>query len=490
MAQTRTAHTKKRKKKGGKASLILLITLAAVLVIGIVALVIAYFNGKARYEGKFLANTFINGTEVSGKTLDEVKQLLVGETVDDEITVTRRDGTEVRIQYSDFDYRIDADEQLEQLFQKQDPSSWYSGLLGRIDYTVTEGYSFDKEKLRNMLVNADWGSVKNKDAEIVHTDTGYVINEAVQGDELDRAILASYVINGFEKGEKSFTAMDSGCYLKPAVQAEDLKEECEELNKVYQLSITYDFGYTTETLEGEQLFDMITINEDRTITADPDKCMEYVEALAEKYDTYGKDRKFHTTKRGDIVVPQGDDARYGWWIWQDETCDELIEMLESGKTVEKAEPVYFKDGDYTYTGAREARTAEDDIGDSYIEIDLTAQHMWYYEKGKMVYECDVVTGRPTPARRTLPGVYKLWYKARDFRLKGSASDGSTWDTVVSYWNNTTPIGIGIHDASWLSRFGGDVYKYNGSHGCVNVSLAVAKYVYENVPLDTPVIMYD
>lgn len=491
MASQTGTKKRKKKKKNSKASLILLITLSAVLLIAITALVIIYFKGKAKYEGKFGMNTYINNIEVSGKSLEEVKQLFLKQTGSDKLVITRRDGVEVTIPYSDFDFKLDADEQLDQLYRKQDSGSWYAGLLGKISYTVTEGYTFNKDKLRQAIMDADWGSVKNKNAEIVKTDSGYVINEAVQGDELDKAILASYVISGFDNGKTSFSAADSDCYLKPQIQAEDLKSELEELNKVYKLSITYDFDFATETLDGQKLLDMITVNDDKSIKADSDKCMKYVEELAAKYDTYQKSRKFHTTKRGDITVPQGDDGKYGWWIWQEKTCDQLVEMLEKGETVKSVKPIYYEQYGFTYAGLPEDRTADSDIGSTYVEIDISAQHLWVYIKGKMEYECDIISGLDSvPSRRTLPGVYKLWYKARDFRLKDSSPDGSTWDVTVSYWNNISLIGVGIHDATWQPGFGGTRYKTNGSHGCINAPLAAAKYIYENVPLDAPVVIYN
>ena len=50
-------------------------------------------------------------------------------------------------------------------------------------------------------------------------------------------------------------------------------------------------------------------------------------------------------------------------------------------------------------------------------------------------------------------------------------------------------GCGIHDATWRSSFGGDQYLYDGSHGCVGVSLSNAKTIYNNVSVGTHVVVY-
>lgn len=52
------------------------------------------------------------------------------------------------------------------------------------------------------------------------------------------------------------------------------------------------------------------------------------------------------------------------------------------------------------------------------------------------------------------------------------------------------VHIGIHDASWWYFFGGDIYKRNGSHGCVNTPLYLAKRIFENIEEGTPIICYE
>lgn len=483
------AGTKKRKKKK-KANLPLIITLAifGVLVAGVL---IAYFVGRSYYSDRFLPNTFINNVNVSGMTLDEAEKTFRHVEEGGDFTVVRQDGQEVHIPLDSIDYGYDTDERVKEIFDRQSAGAWFMGYAGKADYSFTDSSSYDRDKLKAALSAADWGSVKTQDAEIIKTDSGYEIKDAVQGDDMDYPTLESYLLGKFDQGIFTVAAKDSDCYIKPTVTAADLQEKCDKLNSINALYINYDFDYTTETLTGDELQSLISYDEDTfEIHADRDKCMKYVEKLAKKYDTYDTERKFHATLQGDIIVPRSDDAKYGWWIYQDETCDALVEMLEKGESVESVKPIYYYDYGFTYTGVPEARTAEDDIGDTYCEIDLTAQHFWYYEKGEMKYECDIVSGQTTSmARTTLPGVYKLWNKQTNYRMKATNADGESWDTTCNYWNNVSLCGIGLHDTVRRYAFGGNIYKYNGSHGCINMPLNAAKYVFDNVPLETPVVMY-
>lgn len=278
---------------------------------------------------------------------------------------------------------------------------------------------------------------------------------------------------------------------KPAVSANTSASSETESVAERGITITYDLDYTTETLGGETLEALMTTDENGTKRADEEKCREYIDRLADKYDTCDLPRKFHATLQGDIIVPPSDDAKYGWKTDREKTCAELVDMLNKGETAESVKPVYYDDGyGYVFTGVPSARTAEGDIGDSYVEIDLSAQRLWVYRGGEEVYACDIVSGETTSmTKTTLPGVYKLWYKARNYRMTGSNADGESWDAVCEYWNRVAICGIGLHDARSRSAFGGDIYKYDGSQGCINMPFEGAKYIYEQVDMGTPVVMY-
>lgn len=485
--KTETKRNQKTKKKAYVFPLVLAICILVVIIAFIIAVLVM---GSGKYKDKFSPHTYINNINVSGQTLSEATTLFETANIPDHLVITKHDGSTVEIPIEKLGFKNDAAQKLKEIYDSVDKSKWYKGIFKETRFSLESSASYDPKKVASTIKSTDFGSAKNKNAEIVLTDNGYTIKDAVQGDEMDVDKLTKYVTQQLDEGSYNINAVDSGCYIEPKVKAENLQGTLKKLEQMYNMKIEYDFDYTTETLSGKKIADMINVSKSGKITVDNDKAMAYVEALAKKYDTYNTERKFKATIQGNIVVPTSNDARYGWWIYKDKTCEQLINLIEKRKNA-KVEPIYYQDGSYVYTGRKEARSENDDIGNTYIEIDLTNQTLWYYKEGKKLWECGIVSGQTTSAARTtLPGVYKLWDKQTNYRMKASNADGDRWDTTCAYWNNVSLCGIGLHDSQWRGNYvGGDIYKYNGSHGCINMTLQSAKYIYDNVEYDTPVVMY-
>ena len=201
-------------------------------------------------------------------------------------------------------------------------------------------------------------------------------------------------------------------------------------------------------------------------------------------DTYGKDREFKTTKRGTITIPEGQGC-YGWWIDQQKTCDLIVDLVEKGESAE-TEPVYYVNPDsaYEYTCNKDWRTADKDYGNTYIEVDLTAQHLFLYKDGVLVTESDFVSGNVAKGHATPGGAFMLTYKTLNAVLRGP-----DYETPVTYW---MPFNgdIGMHDLTSRKAFGGDIYKTRGSHGCINLPYAAAKKIYETIDKGYCVLVYN
>ena len=116
--------------------------------------------------------------------------------------------------------------------------------------------------------------------------------------------------------------------------------------------------------------------------------------------------------------------------------------------------------------------------------------MYYIQNGEVVFEADVVTG--LPGRDTPQGVWYILEKQQDKVLTGemTAAGVPEYQTPVSYWLRVTWSGVGFHDATWQSSFGGSRYTYAGSHGCINMSYSDAAELYDLVETGCPVIIHE
>jgi len=121
---------------------------------------------------------------------------------------------------------------------------------------------------------------------------------------------------------------------------------------------------------------------------------------------------------------------------------------------------------------------------TYIMVSIKEQHLWYYQNGKLKISTDVVTGKKG-VWDTLTGRFRITNKVAGTYLVGA--DYKCW---VDYWMLFDYRSqSGLHDATWLSKFGGDIYKTKGSHGCVNMPYSKARALFNSVSLGTLVIIY-
>ena len=236
------------------------------------------------------------------------------------------------------------------------------------------------------------------------------------------------------------------------------------------VTVTYQFGDQSEVLDNDRILSWLKEQEDGSVAIDEQQAKAFVKELAEKYDTAYTTRTFHTTGGRDIQIAQGD---YGWRIDQEAETKHLLELL-AAKQSAVCEPIYAQTA---------AVHAKNDWGTTYVEVSLTDQYLWLYKDGHCILESYFVSGNPTRGHATPKGIYGLTYKTRDATLSGEG-----YDSKVKYW---MPFNrnVGLHDAPWRKTFGGQIYRNNGSHGCINLPPTNAAKIYENVDQNTPVIVY-
>lgn len=465
---------KKKAKKGKykKAKKIIV----GVLIGYVAILVIAYGIGVFYYSSRFLSGTEINGMDCSGKTVEEVENNMESQIASYQLVLKERGDKSETISASQISMEYISDGKIQELKEQQNPFAWFLAFARQQDYTLSATTSYDETAL-NAAVDAldcfkEENVVQPVDAHLEVQDGQYVIVEETQGTALDSDKVKEAVKNAIDSGESLLDLDQAGCYIEPSVLStdENLAKQRDEGNKLLTVTVTIDFSDRQEVIDADVMKDWLTTNEEGAVDLDRTKVREYVQQLQYEYDTFGSSREFTTSSGQTITVSGGD---YGWLIAPNDTTTKIIDTIKSGQS-QTIEP------EYTYTGyCRDTN----DIGNTYVEISLDQQHMWFYKDGQLIVETDVVTGCHNKGWDTKTGVYAIMYKERDATLVGEG-----YNSAVSYW---MPFyaNVGIHDASWRSSFGGSIYLNNGSHGCVNTPTENAATIYNNIEKGVPVVVY-
>ncbi len=464
--------TKEPEKKGrGKQILIW----ALALCIPVLCVAAVYGGGVFYYQYHFVRGSVIDEVDVSGMTVEELEAQVQGYS----LTVLERqsDGAvlEEELRGKDFGLGYTSLEPVQKILKSQNAWLWF--LRQEKKHSTQDLLSYDEDAFLEAVGNLkgfdpDFASAPT-DAYITDysEENGFELMSETRGNKLNRQKTIKAVRAAVEELRDSIDLDEEQCYVVPAVTRGDprLMELYEKLQNYADLEIVYTFGSKKEILDGETVLDWIEVD-GWDIAVDETKVEEYVTELRKAYNTIYRPRTFQTSYGTEVTIDRGD---YGWWMDTEQETKELAEMIRQGESGERV-PVYHQTA-ASYDGP--------DYGDTYVEINLTAQHLFFYQDGKKILESDFVSGNAANGNATPPGVYGLTYKQRNATLVGE-----TYRTPVSYWmpfNNN----IGMHDATWRRQFGGDIYKTNGSHGCINLPVSVAKELYGYIDKGTPVICY-
>lgn len=451
----------------------------------LIVLLIAYGVGAFYYHSHFLYQTLVNDTDCSNLTADEVAAIMDSQSQQYSLQIFGRDENGVQEEIGTVIAPeigmswVDIQGVAQELLNRQNEFLWIEMLWSTQNYDVVQGVAYDADKLQEQLAQMPALQKKNmiqpEDAYIsdYSEKTGsYEIVPETLGTTLDMNQVKDVVSTAIMAGDATVDLEEQGCYETAKVTAEDtaLVKACDTMNKWVSAQITYDWNGNKVVVDGDTIHEWIQAD-DKDPQLNEEAIAEFVAEQAKEYDTYGKKRKFTTVQGIELTLPSG---AYGWKTDRDEETKELTASIEKGETIDK-EPVYSSKG---------AQKGSNDIGNSYVEIDLTNQHLYLFKDGNIVLETDFVSGNMSKAGCiTPPGVFGLTYKTKNAVLRGT-----DYETPVNYW---MPFNgnVGMHDATWRKSFGGTIYLTAGSHGCVNLPLNMAAAIYEYVSTGFPVICY-
>ena len=463
-----------------------------VLICGIVVLVllIVYLAGMLYYNDKFLNGTMVNGSDVGGMTLQKANDQLSKKVNGQSLKLIFNDGQNEVLQSAQLGVSYNKDNSLNQLMKNQNKWAWFIGFFKNEKNTLTDLIQISDENLTNGIASMEHAKEENQiaptDAYIQYKDGSFSIIEETLGSKFNIEELVKNIKVALSEGKQQLDVTKANGYVKPQVYKDDqdLNNQLKAANEYCLSAITYTTPKGKEiALDGSTLITWLSKQDDGSYTKDEsvfkEKLTAFVKELASQYNSIGATRTF-TGKDGQSHTVSG--GTYGFRVSTDSEVSALLKMINENKSENNRIP--------EHTG--QLPSGENGgLGTTYLEINITKQHLWFVKDGSVVLESDFVSGKESdPTRLTPSGTYYIYNKERNRVLRGTKQPNGKYEyeSPVSYWMPFNK-GIGLHDASWRSTFGRDIYINSGSHGCINLPTGFAGSLYSQIYVNLPVVVY-
>lgn len=432
----------------------------------VVLLVTLAISAFCLYQSNHFKNgTLINGVDCSHLTVEESLEKLNQHISETNITLGFID-TSYTLSASSFGLNLSSTEQLQGFLETQHSSK------EEINTFTLKNFSLEKDRLKETLSELPSFMKENmvsaQDAYVFFSEEDHLLTlvPEVRGNIIDFDTAFNLAVDQLQSGIDTID-FSSLIQAEPEITSSKFEENVSKINAILNTTITYNITDSkTLVLDKSIMKDWITVSEDGMYSIDIDSHLpEFINLLEEESKDTTVFFEFEATDLGTVTVPAKKLS-----LNKEAELSRLKACLENGKS-DSLIPLYHLE-----------------IGNSYVEVDLGRQHVWMYVDGICILDTDCVTGNKGN-HDTREGYFFLTGKTRNAILRGWNDNGTRYASPVSFW---MPFdgGIGLHDASWRTTFGGEIYIGNGSHGCVNLPKAAAEEIYNNITFDMPIIVYD
>lgn len=446
-------------------------------------LVVIYLGISAFFIGHFFINTTVNGKDFSGKSAAVVEDYLKEQVKDYELTLLELNNETDVIKGSEISLVYEENSGVKDALKEQNPLLWVTSLFSSSSREVTVQVDYDEAALEEKIQSIQ--AVVQEQTEPTSAypkfdGESFVVEPEVYGTAVNMEVLTEKIKTYITEFRPELDMLEEECYKMPQYTSEspEVQAACDAMNEYCKASITYTMTENV-VVDKALISTWLTYDENMQATLNEGAVREWMREFGKTYDTVGSTRTI-TSPSGKTVDVSG--GTYGWSIDEETETQNLINSIKNGEVATR-EPAYVQTA---------ASHSAQDWGTTYIEVDLSAQYMWYIVDGSVAFQANVVTGLPTPDRATPAGVYSILYTQRNATLVGE-KDPETGEpiyrTPVSYWMPFTYQGHGFHDATWQPGFGGNLYQSIGSHGCVNMSLGDAGTLFGMISAGTPVVLH-
>lgn len=476
----------KRRRVPFAAKCAIIAAVCVVVILGGIYGVGCWWFGQHLWGG-----TYVDGINVSGMTAQEAYDATSG----NEWSLTVKDDSgDATITADDIDLHAD-EVDFDKLLAEQDVTQWISHLNSSQRNDIDRGVTYDEGKLERFVQSLDCVSgedrVDAKDATVEYDDETqrYVVIDEQYGTKADEAKLLDIIKQSISTLDPVTVDVDElDIYEKPTVTADDekLNQTADTLNKALGTVIHYtiDGIENAETVDAGLIHEWVSLGDDEGIAFDEDAMREWLAGIGKEYDTVGTTRTLERADGSGTYQVSG--GTYGWITDEGAELENLKSYILSGEE---------QSVEFATKQKAKGPKGTNEIGNTYVEIDLGRQQLYYVKDSNIELQCNIISGNPNKGNDTPTGIYSFNAKERNQVLRGP-KDPETgeyeWESTVDLWMPFIGNSVGCHDARWQSwgSWYPEAYRSVGSHGCVNLSHPTAAQLYSLINVGDLVIVHN
>lgn len=461
------------------------------LVVGAIAaaLLLVYVIGALYFTSHFFPNTTVNGEDVSNMTVSELSSYVtnLGATYKTRIA---GQGLDLTVDGKDIDFSYDGATYGKEAGAQISAWTWPVELAKTHEYTVNRGITFDEHKLDELITEAitkhndETEPPTNATAKYDDDSKKFVLVPEKIGTQLHNNSVQTKAREGV-RGMSTDIPIDQSNLRQPKITTEskELLDVVDRANKLLGKKIMIRIAdKDAKEIDNSLLKKWLSIGDECELDIDRDAIKEWTSGtLSDEFDTVGNKRTYKRPDGAEIEIEGG---TYGWVLNGEELANIIADNLSEDNTSPIDAPMSQSADSWNPNGK--------EWPNRYIDADLAEQHVRMYdENNEIIWESDCVSGNTSQNHGTVLGVFFVQEKASPMKLIGLDYDNDgfpDYETDVTFW---MPFdgGYGLHDATWRGAFGGNIYTYDGSHGCINLPYSAAQQLYNIVNVGDVVVVH-
>ena len=449
----------------------------------------------ANYSGRALPGTSVAGTSVAGMTRDQVISAVNQRADATNVTLTV-EGKTTEASLNEAGISVDADETADAAMKGSTSfPAFVSALFSERD--VEPVVTVSDESIKKLAASANSTLTSEmKDASVIVAQDGqsFTVTPAQMGNGVSTEDVAAAV----KQAGATLTSVTQDVsvrQMEPSITTENAQAAAEKANALLETNIEISDGidtFSAERSDKVQWVEFLTKDDGSldTPSISTVKVADWVNALAATTDVKPQNRVNNVDSSGNVLTVAREGKKGLKTNNTEQVTKDIIAAMTAGTPYEGL--FHYDDVEPGSETKQVAEGTENLVyqaaeGEKWVDISLADNSVTAYVGGK-------VAGGPyymvpgAPETPTVTGTFHVYLKYDVQTMRGENADGTKYETEGVPWVTYFTGSYAMHGAPWRSSFGWS--GYGGSHGCVNMPVDAAKFIYDWTDMgDTVVVHY-